>query len=97
MPALSRQIVCLPSDGREPYTVQEFIGGDVSAVLSTLRSQAFLLAISGKHGSYPQDSGLMDAVEKGFSPDGTQWKARDGLVLKVIKGEATQQSPENTC
>ena len=49
--------------------------------LCELRSLAFDLANSGKHGDYPYDETFNDAVEEGFSDDGTSWTAKDGTTI----------------
>lgn len=51
--------------------------------LVELRSQAFDMANSGKHGNYPVDESFNEAVEAGFNEDGTQWTALDGTTITV--------------
>lgn len=51
--------------------------------LTDLRSRAFDMANSGKHGEYPYDETFNCIVEKGFSKDGTKWKAKDGTILTI--------------
>ena len=53
--------------------------------LTCLRSKAFEMANSGKHGRYPLDETFNDAVEEGFSHDGTSWTAKDGTVIGLTK------------
>lgn len=49
--------------------------------ITEFRRAAFDLAASGRHGDYPYDYTFNDAVEEGFSDDGTTWTANDGTVL----------------
>ena len=51
--------------------------------LTELRSRAFDLANSGKHGDYPYDETFNDVVEEGFSDDGTSWTALDGTTITI--------------
>jgi hypothetical protein len=51
--------------------------------LTELRSRAFNMANSGKHGDYPYDDTFNDAVEEGFSDDGASWTARDGTTITI--------------
>ena len=51
--------------------------------LTELRSRAFDMANSGKHGDYPYDETFNDAVEEGFSEDGTSWTALDGTTITM--------------
>ncbi len=52
--------------------------------LTALRSEAFSLAASGKHGKYPLTSDEFNqSVEEGFSDDGSAWKAEDGTSLLI--------------
>lgn len=51
--------------------------------LVELRSQAFDMANSGKHGNYPLDESFNEAVEAGFNEDGTQWTALDGTTITI--------------
>ena len=41
------------------------------------------MANSGKHGDYPYDDTFNDAVECGFSEDGTEWTALDGTKITI--------------
>lgn len=50
--------------------------------LIELRSKAFDMANSGKHGEYPYDETFNEEVEKGFNSDGTEWTAKDGTKIK---------------
>ena len=51
--------------------------------ISEFRSEAFSLAASGKHGEYPYDETFNEAVEAGFSYDGTEWEAEDGTIIRL--------------
>lgn len=52
--------------------------------LTALRSEAFSLAASGKHGKYPLTSDEFNqSVEEGFSDDGSAWEAEDGTSLLI--------------
>jgi len=51
--------------------------------LANLRSRAFEMAASGKHGEYPYDDTFSDEVEEGFSQDGTSWTAKDGTTITI--------------
>lgn len=51
--------------------------------LTELRSRAFNMANSGKHGDYPYDDTFNDAVEEGFSDNGASWTARDGTTITI--------------
>lgn len=51
--------------------------------LVELRSRAFDIANSGKHGDYPYDDTFNDVVEEGFSDDGTSWTALDGTTITI--------------
>ena len=51
--------------------------------LTDLRSRAFDLAASGRHGEYPYDDTFFDEVEEGFSQDGTSWTAKDGTTITI--------------
>lgn len=51
--------------------------------LTKLRSRAFDMANSGKHGNYPDDETFNDVVEAGFNEDGTEWTAEDGTILTI--------------
>ena len=54
--------------------------------LTDLRSRAFDMANSGKHGEYPIDMEEFNTVvEEGFNDNGTTWTALDGTVLKIHK------------
>lgn len=52
-------------------------------LLTELRSLAFEMAASGKHGDYPYDDSFSDEVEEGFSDNGTVWTAKDGTVVTI--------------
>ena len=52
-------------------------------MLTNLRSRAFDMANSGKHGDYPNDDSFNDEVDNGFSEDGSVWTAKDGTILKA--------------
>lgn len=50
--------------------------------LTALRSRAFDMAASGKHGEYPLDlEEFNKEVEDDFSDDGTVWTAHDGTTI----------------
>ncbi len=51
--------------------------------LTDLRSRAFDIAASGRHGEYPYDDTFFDEVEEGFSQDGTSWTAKDGTTITI--------------
>ena len=51
--------------------------------LVELRSRAYELAASGKHGDYPYDDRFNEEVEDGFSDDGAAWVAKDGTLLTI--------------
>ena len=51
--------------------------------ITELRSRAFDMANSGKHGNYPYDDTFNDKVEEGFNEDGTEWKALDGTTITI--------------
>ena len=51
--------------------------------LTDLRSRAFGIAASGRHGEYPYDNTFSDEVEEGFSQDGTSWTAKDGTTISI--------------
>ena len=51
--------------------------------ITELRSRAFDMANSGKHGDYPYDETFNDEVEAGFNEDGTEWKALDGTTITI--------------
>lgn len=51
--------------------------------LTDLRSRAFDMANSGKHGVYPYDETFNEEVELGFNDNGTEWEAKDGTVLTI--------------
>ena len=50
-------------------------------LLTALRKMAFDMANSGKFGEYPHDENFNDAVESGFSEDGSAWTAEDGTTI----------------
>ena len=64
--------------------------------LMELRSKAFSMAASGKHGDYPYDESFNDAVEEGFDDDGTGWTARDGTRIEIEKGDMPEK-PSFSC
>lgn len=41
------------------------------------------MAASGKYGDYPYDETFNEAVEEGFSADGTLWEAKDGTIVTI--------------
>lgn len=51
--------------------------------ITEIRSRAFDMANSGKHGEYPYDDAFNNAVEEGFSDDGTRWTALDGTTISI--------------
>lgn len=53
--------------------------------LCDLRSRAFEIANSGKHGQYPLDETFNNVVKEGFSDNGTEWIALDGTVFRMAK------------
>ena len=59
------------------------------ALLTALRSRAYSLAASGKHGFYPFDDTFNDEVEEGFNEDGTSWEAKDGTVVSICNMPVT--------
>lgn len=68
---------------RAPFILPEAYSGTPEELLPRLISEAFLLALSGRHGSYPGGNALTDAVRQGLSPDGMQWRAHDGTTLSI--------------
>lgn len=58
---------------------------DILPVLTKVRSIAFDIANSGKHGSYPHDmENFNEAVETGFNCLGMTWTAEDGTRIEAI-------------
>ena len=51
--------------------------------ITELRSRAFDIANSGKHGEYPLDDTFNDVVEEGFNDNGTEWTALDGTTITI--------------
>lgn len=64
--------------------------------LIELREKAFDMAASGKHGDYPDDENFNDAVEAGFSDDGTVWTALDGTRIEIEK-VVQAENPSFSC
>ena len=51
--------------------------------INEFRSEAFSLAASGKYGDYPYDETFNEAVEAGFSDDGTIWESENGTIIEL--------------
>lgn len=54
---------------------------NTQSLLTALREMAFDMANSGKFGEYPHDENFNEAVESGFSEDGSEWTAEDGTTI----------------
>lgn len=66
-----------------PEDLYNEVNGNCGMTLVELRSLAFDMANSGKYGEYPYDETFNDAVEEGFSEDGTTWTAKDGTIISI--------------
>lgn len=57
---------------------------DYLECICAFRTKVFDMANSGRHGFYPYDGeGFFNAVEEGFSEDGSCWTARDGVKVRL--------------
>lgn len=91
--ACEYRIIRTSPDGKKK-TVGRIHSADILPALTGLRSEAFDLAASGRHGIYPFDDTFNDAVESGFNPDGTVWRAKDDTVLSIVMKRQHTQSKQ---
>lgn len=85
-PANKYVIVKIEKNAEKEITtvLDELITRDILPVLTELRSVAFDMANSGKHGEYPYDETFNETVEAGFYLNGNGWTAKDGTNIRII-------------